>query len=475
MRAIAGMVSALVVAAILGTVGPAFAGTEVMPPTHAVARADVGTGTISGVVRGTDGQPKNNVEVYVWAIDGSGVETNGHAMRSGDQQSADGLFTFSGLPAADNYYVKFFDETWYQTRTLEWFGSTVVNQRGTPVIVIAGQTQSLDYTLRGTGELDTSIGIGNGCYGCSVPADIQNFSWSLLVYDDSSSSWRNVTLREDPVAVSSYPIHNFNFLYPGRYQVIVDYSGSATVGRHAVAPEVIVQRYDVVQLSVNLSQLIAPVAGVRVDVNAEVTALYADFLGRRPSASDIVFWSKSVGASGDYSLVAQGFVTSEEYRLIRIDKAYNTILGRPPEAAGRLNWLHAMQAGVLTTDDIERSFYSSDEYFQRAANNTPTVFMQRLYVTLLNRSGSPSEWAFWVQMIAEHGRTWVIDQLWQAPEVLEQRVTGMYRAYLGRDPDHDGLQMWAIRARTQGDTALRVSFSGSQEYFNRAQTRFTDV
>ena len=132
-----------------------------------------------------------------------------------------------------------------------------------------------------------------------------------------------------------------------------------------------------------------------------------------------------------------------------------------------------MQAGALTPDDIERTYLASLEYYLNAGNND-TGYMRYLCPQLLKRIGSDGEWAFWSKLVGQYGRPWVISQFWNSEETVHERVSEMYTKYLGRAPDHDGLYQWSVLDARIGDSGLRLGFSGSEEYFLRAQTRFSE-
>ncbi|QWT24324.1 DUF4214 domain-containing protein [Subtercola sp. PAMC28395] len=202
-----------------------------------------------------------------------------------------------------------------------------------------------------------------------------------------------------------------------------------------------------------------------------VTALYNDYLARTPAFSELMFWTKILDGGGARTAVSDAFVSSDEYRLIRINAAYRGILGRGSDPGGQTFWLTRMQQGLLTTDDIETSFYGSLEYFTNHGG-TNLSFAQSLYQTLLKRSGGASEYQFWADLAQSHGRDWVIAQFWDSTETISSRVSSMYSAYLGRVPDPAGLQNWVGLALKIGDSGLRSGLTGSDEYWSRAATRF---
>ncbi|RFA14417.1 hypothetical protein B7R22_09260 [Subtercola boreus] len=226
---------------------------------------------------------------------------------------------------------------------------------------------------------------------------------------------------------------------------------------------------DYSQLHLFVSNGQTPTGGPSLDANY-ISALYQDYLDRFPSAANINFWEGFLATGSPRSTIAASFVDSDEYRLKRIDAAYHDILGRTAEVSGRQNWLRAMQAGVITTDDIETSFYASDEYYQRHGG-TDTSFAKALYNTLLERDGGASEYAFWAGLTRQQGRAWVTAQFWDSTETISKRVAAMYNRYLGRQPDPSGLSTWVALDLQLGDSGVRAGLTSSGEYFARSQAR----
>ncbi|MEF2978904.1 DUF4214 domain-containing protein [Subtercola sp. YIM 133946] len=200
-----------------------------------------------------------------------------------------------------------------------------------------------------------------------------------------------------------------------------------------------------------------------------VKMLYGDYLDRPASTDEYTGWATQLANGAARSAVSASFVNSDEYRLIRIDAAYKKVLGRSADAGGRQNWLNAMRAGLITTDDIETSFYASQEYYLRHGN-TDLGFVSSLYTTLLARKGSTSDYTFWAGLVAQYGRQWVVTQFWSSQETISQRISLMYRSYLGRMPDAGGLAGWVAVALQIGDSGLRSALTSSDEYWNLAQS-----
>ncbi|MHB1172819.1 MAG: DUF4214 domain-containing protein [Lacisediminihabitans sp.] len=204
---------------------------------------------------------------------------------------------------------------------------------------------------------------------------------------------------------------------------------------------------------------------------AFVKALYADVLGRAASSGEIGGWGRQLMNGVPPVQVASGFVNSDEYRLIRINNAYQTILGRPAEPGGALGWLNGMKNGALGTDDVDKVFLASKEYLDKSGGTNET-FVAALYQRLLKRPAGPPEIAGWAAIAAVSGRQAVVNAIWQSVETARERVTIMYHDYLGRAPEPGGVGGWAGLSIAQGDAEVRWAIIGSAEYWSRASARF---
>jgi hypothetical protein len=207
-----------------------------------------------------------------------------------------------------------------------------------------------------------------------------------------------------------------------------------------------------------------------------VTALYHDYLDRVPSSSEISFWTTALANGAPLSSIAGGFVTSDEYRLIRIDAAYQSVLGRASDAQGRQWWLAAVKAGALQIDDVAEHFYSSQEYVDAHQNNGESSenrnWIHQLYTDLLHRAPDSSGLDFWEAATLANGRQSVVNGFWASQETAGARVSAMYASYLGRTPDASGLAFWTNVDLTLGDSVTRGSITSSGEYYNLAGTRY---
>ena len=62
------------------------------------------------------------------------------------------------------------------------------------------------------------------------------------------------------------------------------------------------------------------------------------------------------------SAVASALLNGTEYRTLRIQELYSSVLGRSADAGGLSFWLGYFAAGN-TLESMEANFYGSDEYF----------------------------------------------------------------------------------------------------------------
>jgi hypothetical protein len=202
-----------------------------------------------------------------------------------------------------------------------------------------------------------------------------------------------------------------------------------------------------------------------------IKALYVDFLDRLPSTNEIDGWGVSLSSGQKPTQISMGFVNSDEYRLIRIRAAYISILGREGEPAGVSNWLQAMKSGLIQTDDIERNFLASKEYYLNTGG-TDESFIGALYTRLIGREATLNEIAGWAGELRSSNRSKIISGIWFAPETAKNRISLMYQKYLNRTPGDSETTGWLGYSLANGEAATRSVLTGSSEYWQRAKARF---
>lgn len=205
--------------------------------------------------------------------------------------------------------------------------------------------------------------------------------------------------------------------------------------------------------------------------HAVVTSLYHDLLGRGPDASGLATWTAVLARGATNARLVEHLTDSEEYRRLRIAQAYRETLGREPEAAGMANWLSGIRGGLVTVDDVRRTFLASAE-FRLASGGTDRGYVQRLYRTVLGREATPEELAAGTAAVAEHGRPRYTDGLWYSQEAAEYRAGAYYEVFLKRTWDASGRTHWARVLLAHGEGAVRIGIAGSVEYANKALLRY---
>ncbi len=108
-----------------------------------------------------------------------------------------------------------------------------------------------------------------------------------------------------------------------------------------------------------------PSAQDRPAVNAVVTRLYENVLGRAPAASEVRAWGDFIVATGDVLGMARGFFRSAEYNAAprtlatHVGILYRTFLGRDATSVETGPWVDLLQGFRV---GIENSFIASPEF-----------------------------------------------------------------------------------------------------------------
>jgi len=221
------------------------------------------------------------------------------------------------------------------------------------------------------------------------------------------------------------------------------------------------------------------VSGISLpEAQSVVKALYQDLLLRNVDPTGLKSWSLLLaGGAGAPALVAS-LTRSSEYVQLRVRQAYKEVLGRAPDAAGLAGWSAQILAGRIPVDDVQRRFFSSQE-FKNRSGGTDAGFVANLYTSTLSdplnlgtkRVATSAEVTFWVSKVTQSGRGWAVDRIWFSMEAASVRAGAYYQLFLKRAADAPGRASWARVLLAQGEGAVRAGIAGSQEYWNRAQTR----
>jgi hypothetical protein len=148
-------------------------------------------------------------------------------------------------------------------------------------------------------------------------------------------------------------------------------------------------------------------------------------------------------------------------------------LARSPSAGDLAGWSGQILSGHVLVDDVQRRFYSSQEFVNRSGG-TAAGFVALMYPSILGakRVATSAEVTFWVSKVTQSGRGWVVDQIWFSMEAAQYRAGNYYQLFLKRTADPIGRAHWAQVLLAQGEGAVRTGIAGSQEYRDRAAVRY---
>jgi hypothetical protein len=204
---------------------------------------------------------------------------------------------------------------------------------------------------------------------------------------------------------------------------------------------------------------------------AVVKALYADLLLRPVDAGGLASWSAFLAGGGSQQALVAALTSSSEYVQLRIRQAYQKVLGRAADAGGFAGWTQQILAGRVAVDDVQRTFYASQEFVDRSGG-TDAGYVAMMYQSVLGRTASSGEVASWVAKVHQYGRGWIVNQIWFSGEAASARVDGYYLLFLKRPADPAGRASWAIVLLAHGEGAVRTGIAGSAEYGVLALKRY---
>jgi hypothetical protein len=136
---------------------------------------------------------------------------------------------------------------------------------------------------------------------------------------------------------------------------------------------------------------------------AFVNGLYEKLLDRAPNQSEVNAWVFQLMAGIPRSEVAAAIFGSPEHQALQMTNFYQTFLGRTASAAETAAWLRVFEAGANEAT-VEQTFRASPEYRALHPNfQDPTAFLAQVvgqdYTRFLGRTAATSEIMNWVNAI----------------------------------------------------------------------------
>ncbi len=204
------------------------------------------------------------------------------------------------------------------------------------------------------------------------------------------------------------------------------------------------------------------------EIGMFVTQAYEDLLGRAPDNAGKSYWVGLITGGAPRSSIATQLTHSAEYYGTIITPAYQQFLGRSPDASGLSYWIGRMQQG-LTDEQLQAGFIASPEFYQHAGN-TNKGWVDALYTSLLGRVADPGGESHWLQQLAAGvSRASIALGFTASTEEEKARVKLDYEHFLHRDPSADELSFWSAQfGKGMTNEDIVAGFIGSDEYFQNA-------
>lgn len=131
---------------------------------------------------------------------------------------------------------------------------------------------------------------------------------------------------------------------------------------------------------------------------AAVQQLYVGYLGRAADSAGQQFWANAI-ANGTATIasVATGFTLSNEYKATYgglstsdlVEKVYNNVLGRTPDAEGKAFWVAALASGKVTADTLVATIVTNLGALDQATINNK-VFVAQTYTDTVGADYTPA-------------------------------------------------------------------------------------
>lgn len=213
--------------------------------------------------------------------------------------------------------------------------------------------------------------------------------------------------------------------------------------------------------------------GSAEDVSNFVSQVYKAYMGREPDASGKEYWSSQISSGKikpeDFIQTVRNTPESKERAQQVVASAYQSLLGRNPDETGLNYWTQQLQSGVPLSK-IEGILKATPEGQEKTRADVYDSFAE-----ILGREPDPEGLDYWTDQVRKgmplSQFREIIGNTPEARTVQAEQITDLYRDYLGRDPDPEGLQFFQ-NAITSGSATLgdvENTFAESPEAQSYAQ------
>ena len=234
----------------------------------------------------------------------------------------------------------------------------------------------------------------------------------------------------------------------------------------------------------------------REDVRKFVERMYTICLGRTADTAGVNYWTDTLmNKEKTAAEVGYGFVFSDEYKNKNtkddafVEMLYNVFMNRKSDKEGKNYWVGLLEKGY-SRRYVYRKFAHSEEYTkicqsykitrgvitlesERDLYPNLTEYVGRLYSKALDRHPDDAGMDWWCANIKKHTMTpvaaaesFILSPEFEAKKLNnEEYVKVLYRTFMGREYDQEGLNYWVGRLNTgESRRAILRSFAGCQEF-----------
>ncbi len=164
-----------------------------------------------------------------------------------------------------------------------------------------------------------------------------------------------------------------------------------------------------------------------------------------------------------------------------VQRLYDVVLGRRPEAKGLTYWTNKLKNGEITGAATAAQFFNSNEYLRK--NTTDDTYLKNMYRTFFDRNPDEKGKNYWTkQMESGRGRNYVLKGFAESNEFtrlcgkyniirgtitlssvspettnIQNYIKRNYSQFLGRTPEASGLQYWTNKLLSGNVTAAQVA------------------
>lgn len=191
-------------------------------------------------------------------------------------------------------------------------------------------------------------------------------------------------------------------------------------------------------------------------------------LGRAGTANERKLWSHLLSTGYSPAEMIAQMATFSEHTDWVVDQDFRRMFDRAVDPSGRSTW-GAMLRKTGRNASVLEGLAGSGEYYRKCASNDG-VFVNCLYMDLLNRPVDNGGFATWTRQLANGNmdRRTVASRILASGEYSRVFVDGAYREILGRSVDSSGASTWGrIFDRSGSELDVRGGLMRSGEGMRR--------